>query len=137
MCRRMCQQTCMAVLQKKSMEVHGPPDAVAHELEASRGSDELVKLLLKKSAELEATFLREDGAVVDVDADASLRDLVLDALDPPAGDSRKDEHRRRASLENAGGGNDRLVGDGAVNFEPAKVALIESTEEVAEGLGRS
>ena len=55
----MCQQKCTAALQK-SVEAPGPLVAGAGELKSSQGSDELVKLLLEKIAELEAAHVSKD-----------------------------------------------------------------------------
>ena len=68
MCRRVCQQKCTAALQKNS-DARGLPDAAAGELKSPHGSDELMKLLLERSAELaaaKAALVRKNHELADV-----------------------------------------------------------------------
>ena len=75
----MCQQKCTAALQK-SVEAPGPPDSAAGELKSPQDSDELVKLLLERSAELEAAkaaLVRQDRELADVREKLASKDRQL------------------------------------------------------------
>ena len=79
-CRRVCQQKCTAALQE-SVEAPGPPpNASPGKFKSPHGYDGLVKLLLERSAELEAAkaaLVRQDRELADVREKLASKDRQL------------------------------------------------------------